>query len=214
MEIYKRVLNIAKGAALMTETTCEVVFDRACSNIVTNSVLEKLMYEKLVEIGPVKTTKEDVNFAKEIRTTLNENERKDCFKLIAAACGKEGRAVIDNLADKDIADIILPYVSSSLVLPGSTDVGDVSWIIPTVQITTACFALGTPEHSWQMVSQGKSNLCHNSMLQAGKVMALTAIELYNNPELIEKAKLELKDKLAGEKYVCPIPPEVKPSSIR
>lgn len=213
-EIYNRVLNIAKGAALMTETTLEVVFDKACSNIITNSTLEKLMHDKFMELEPVKITEEDVKFAKEIRNTLNDNDKKAHFKLIAGAYGEKGRSVVADLSNSDIADVILPYVKSSLSTIGSTDVGDISWIVPTAQIVTACYALGTPEHSWQKVSQGKSNLCHNGMLQAGKVLALTAVELYNNPELIEKAKLELKEKLAGEKYVCPIPPEVKPSSIR
>lgn len=93
---------------------------------------------------------------------------------------------------------------------GSTDVGDVSWNVPTVQCTTVCMALGTPLHTWQVVSQGIMPIAHKGMLQAAKIMACAAVELINNPALIEEAKKEWKDRLDGEAYVSLIPEGTKP----
>ena len=94
-------------------------------------------------------------------------------------------------------------------MAGSTDVGDVSWVCPTAQVNTACYASGTPGHSWQLVAQGKAPVAHAAMLQAGRVMAGTAIDLFEAPELLEKAKAEHAARV-GDGYVCPIPAGVKP----
>ena len=94
------------------------------------------------------------------------------------------------------------------VLAGSTDVADVSWIAPTAQIWMACYAFGTPMHSWQMVSQGQSSLAHAGMVRAARVLAATAIELIENPALIARARAELLERRRGQPYVCPIPAEV------
>ena len=106
-------------------------------------------------------------------------------------------------------DFIVPYHSSELAMAGSTDVGDVSWVCPTAQVNTACYASGTPGHSWQLVAQGKAPVAHAAMLQAGRVMAGTAIDLFESPELLEKAKAEHAARV-GDGYVCPIPAGVKP----
>lgn len=95
-------------------------------------------------------------------------------------------------------------------MAGSTDVADVSWVVPTSQFFTTCFVLGTPLHTWQLVSQGRTGLAHKGMLYASKVLALTAIELLDNPDLIVQAKNELREQTNGQ-YVNPIPKEVLPN---
>jgi len=105
---------------------------------------------------------------------------------------------------------ILPPFKSEIVLPGSTDVGDVSWVVPTGQIFTACWALGSPGHSWQIVAQGKMGIGQRGMLYAGKVMALSALEFMQNKNIREKAKEEFRQKRAAANYVSPIPPGTKP----
>ena len=97
-------------------------------------------------------------------------------------------------------------------MAGSTDVGDVSWVCPTAQVNTACYASGTPGHSWQLVAQGKENVAHTAMLHAGKVIAATAIDLLEHPDLLEKAKAEHRDRV-GAGYVCPIPKGVAPRAM-
>ena len=97
---------------------------------------------------------------------------------------------------------------------GSTDVSDVSWVVPTVQCNGSCWALGTPGHSWQQVAQGKSSWAHKGMLQAAKAMAGTGLDLLTNPELLTQAKADLKEQLAGEEYKCPIPEGVNPAPVK
>lgn len=206
-DIYERIVNIAKGAALMTGTTCEVVFDKAVSNIVLNETLSKVLYNKMVELGPVEITAEDQKFAEDIWNSLQKDEQDAAFMEM-------NKNVAKKLAGKRISNIIDPYEFSETLYPNSSDVGDVSWVTPTVQFSTACYALGTVMHSWQQVAQGKTNLIHKSLLLAGKVIALTALQLIENPAIIKKATDEFNERLEDKKYICPIPPEVKPAVSR
>ena len=93
---------------------------------------------------------------------------------------------------------------------GSTDVGDVSWVVPCAQINTACYAIGAGAHTWQWVAQGKSMIAYKGAMLAGEVLCDSAITLLNDPELINKAKEEFVKRLDGQKYKCMIPDDVKP----
>jgi aminobenzoyl-glutamate utilization protein B len=86
----------------------------------------------------------------------------------------------------------------------------VSWVVPTVQMRGATYAVGTPGHSWQLVAQGKAPAAHKGMEHAAKVMAATAAELFRRPDLIERAKADHRDRLAGQPFVNPIPDDVEP----
>ena len=90
--------------------------------------------------------------------------------------------------------------------------GDVSWQTPTAQIHTAAFIGGAPGHSWQNVSSGGSSIGHKALLLAAKVLACTAVDLLENPELLKKAKDEWKERTA-DGYVCPIEPDARPIAI-
>jgi aminobenzoyl-glutamate utilization protein B len=198
-ELYDRVCHIAQGAALMTGTEVKIVFDKACSNLIPNTTLEKVMHNNFTELGvPVHDANEQ-KLAREIRKLLSEDEKNN------------DRNLLPELKDKNLSDRLNPYLEVPYVMAGSTDVGDVSWIAPTVQCSTACFVNGTPAHSWQWVTLGGTSIGHKGMLHAGKVMAATAAQVMQNPQLIEAAKAELKERLNGETYVCPIPKEVRPS---
>lgn len=108
--------------------------------------------------------------------------------------GEKGRVLGEQYDKKSIYSFILPYRPSEKPLSGSSDVGDVSWVCPTSQIVAATCAGGTPEHTWQMVSQGKSSIAHKGLLYAGKVLAAAAIDLLDDPELVKKAAEEFKRK--------------------
>ena len=114
--------------------------------------------------------------------------------------------------EKPITYELVEYDGTNKQSFGSSDVGDVSWVCPTPQINGACYAADTPGHSWQLTGQGKLGPAHKGMLYAGKVMAAAAIELMENPQLIEKAKEEHKMRV-GEGYICPIPRGVQPRAI-
>lgn len=208
-EIYERVCKIARGAALMTETEVEIVFDKACSNLVPNTTLNAKMAEVMNQIGAPIYNEEELLFAKQLHATLSEADRKNELTNLP-------KEVAEILKDKAISDIINPYSDDLADKPlgGSTDVGDVSWLVPTAQIGTACWVLGTPAHTWQVVTIGATSIAHKGMLQAGKVLAGTALEVIKNPDLLEKCKLEQKERLGGDIYQCPIPKEVVPACNR
>lgn len=213
-DIYQRVCKIAQGAAMMTETECEIVFDKACSNYVPNNTIGKLMYDKFQEIGPPSFDEGDHELANKIRETFSEDDLRSDIDTAMKMAGKTDINMKKDYSRKVLADTVLPYCDNPVLLHGSTDVGDVSWMVPTAQITTACYAIGTPGHSWQLVSQGSTSLAHKGMIAAAQVMAATAIELLESDDLITKAKQELQDRLDGKEYVSPIPEYVKPSLKR
>ena len=112
--------------------------------------------------------------------------------------------------DTPLCDEVVPlgYQSSGGV--GSTDVGDVSWVVPTAQIRGATYAIGTPGHSWQLTAQGQSPLAKKGMVHAAKVMAATAVDALRNPGLIGAAKTDHDTQLGGRAFVNPIPDDVDP----
>ncbi len=213
-DIHERVLNIARGAALMTDTKLEVVFDKASSNMLPNRVLGALVYEKLEEVGPVPVSDDDIEYARKIRETLSAKERTFDESIATSLFGEVGREVARQISGKEIIDITYPYDPVDIVGMGSSDVGDVSLNVPTVSFQVVTFAKDTSPHSWQQVAQGKSDLCHKGLLQAGKVMALAGAELLETPELVVRAREEFDRRRGAETYICPIPPEVKPSPLR
>ena len=93
---------------------------------------------------------------------------------------------------------------------GSTDVGDVSWVVPTVQARVATHAIGTPGHCWQITAQGKSGSAHKGLIYAAKAMAGTAVDALPDPGLIERGKADLRGGRHATPYVCPIPADVQP----
>lgn len=200
-EIYQRICNIAKGAALMTDTEVDIDLASALSDIIPNTTLEKVMYDNFVALGVPEHDEEEIQFARLIRDTLSNDDKK--FEL------KRNNM----LAGKDLADSIDPFIPAGF-MPISSDVGDVSWVVPTAQCMTVCEPLGTPLHTWQVVATGTTSIAHKGMLHAGKVMAATALEVLKHPELVEKAKQELINRRSGEEYVSPLPPEVRKYEVR
>lgn len=214
-EIYERINDIAKGAALMTGTKMEIQFVKACSNLVDNTILEEVLQKNLYEIERESYTAEEIKFAKEIAETYGGQKLtlEDVLSRYEKSRKSEVEELITPHLHDTLNDFIVPLMDVEKAMAGSTDVGDVSWVCPTAQITTVTVAAGTPGHSWQEVTQGKSSIAHKGMLYAGKVMAGAVIDLLESPETIEKAKEELTKRLGGGKYVPPIPKDVRPMAI-
>ena len=193
-ELYERVNDIARGAALMTGTTVEIDFVKACSDTILNDTLQRVLYEKMAQIGVPEITEADETFARELtETALMEYPKADPVH--------------------PIHDELLPYTGQIEYECGSTDVGDVSWVCPTVQAKAATWAFGTPCHSWQAVTQGVMPLAHKMTLYIAKSLAAMGAELMVNAELLERAKQEHRRLVGPEGYVCPIPKGVKPRSM-
>jgi len=208
--IYERICKIAQGAAMMTETECEIVFDKACSNYIPNSILGNVLLENFRAVGVPRPDEMEERFAQEIQSTLTANERSNDLQMASDFMGGSGKEIVKALEKAVISDVILPCVLSPKLLSGSTDVGDVSWIAPTAQLCVACNVFGTPGHSWQTVAQGATTFAHKGMLTAGKVMARAIVDVFESPVIVAEAKRELKETLKGATYICPIPSEVKP----
>lgn len=202
--LFDRVRKIADGAALMTETEVDLEIDKACSNIVPNMTLAAAMHDNLTRIGTVPFDSQDVAFAERIRATLTPDHVAHSIEMYGTP----------EAASAVLYGAPVPLDPTPRLLGGSTDVGDVSWIVPTVQMWGACFAVGTPGHSWQLVAQGMSPAAHKGMVHAAKVMAATALDAIRDPALLQRAKAELKERVGGGGYRCPIPDEVVPPPLR
>ena len=212
VKLQARVDDIAKGAALMTGTSFERVFIDGTAELLPNFTIEKALYENMKEIGVPDYSPEDYELAAALRKTYPgsgitgiSGVRND------PEIAKQVSAVSDN-GQKVINDFLPPLYSGTTFTPGSTDVGDVSWLTPTSQIETACWPAGVPGHSWQIVACGKSGLAHKGMLIAGKTLAATAIDLLTDEALLQKAKAEFSERSA-EGYTCPIEPDAVPIAL-
>ncbi|MBD8025159.1 amidohydrolase [Ureibacillus sp. Re31] len=208
-DIYKRIVKIAEGAALMTETKVKIKFDKACSNYIPNDTINRIIYKKLQLVGLPTYNKDELQYATKMAETISLAEFSSALEEIKTMSEKS-LAVNGKGRESVFYPEVVPYQQSKATMAGSTDVADVSWVVPTAQFFATCFVLGTPLHSWQLVSQGKTGLAHKGMIYASKVLALTALELLQNPSLIEQAKKELRDEVK-DTYINPIPKEVVPN---
>lgn len=192
-DLYERVNNIAKGAAMMTETQVEIKFLKGTSNTVLIPALDDVMYNNMCEIPNPVERANDIAFAREIVKTQLPADKipENVFDLKPRNWNKSG----------------------NIPIPGSSDVGDVSWVCPVSQCGTSTWPVGTAAHSWQAVACGKSDFAHKGMLYAGQIIAATAIDVCNNPEIIEIAWTQLKEKTGNHPYHCPIPPEITPEIL-
>jgi aminobenzoyl-glutamate utilization protein B len=107
--------------------------------------------------------------------------------------------------------MILPFGVTGSGGNGSTDVGDVSWVVPTVQASGATCAIGTPFHTWQLTAQGKTTAAHKGMVHTAKAMAATAVAALTDPAVIEDARADLGRRTRDVPYACPLPPGVEPA---
>lgn len=205
--LLKRVDNIAKGAALMTDTQVASRQLDGTASTVGNQVLEQVMYENLNQAPIPVYTEAERTYAHALRQTFQPELPGELTKTNPSVRSFVLRETENG--QRDINDFIMPYVPCWNYSPGSTDVGDVSWLTPTAQFTTATWVSGSPGHSWQNVSIGRTSIAHKGMLQAAKILAGTAWDLMTNPALLAKAREEFAVS-AAEGYDCPIGPEVIP----
>jgi aminobenzoyl-glutamate utilization protein B len=182
--LYRRLLLCAQAGALATETKLEVVYEGGTMELLPNNALAQVSLANLEQLNDLAYTADDEKFALRIQQTLDKPEPLD---------------VIEQVFDQ-----------SGTVGMGSTDVGDVSWVVPTTGFTTACFVPGTPGHSWQAVACGTSPIARRGMNLATRVLAATASDLYTNPAVLTAAKQELQTRLGRQKYQSLMEPDQKP----
>lgn len=203
-ELYERVVKIAEGAALMTGTTLHIEFDGASAELLPNLTLEKALHANVESIGGVPYDEADQAAAAGYTAGFTPLEINGMRQLVGAS------------GDENLFTGVAPLgnPNARFQMTGSTDVGDVSWTAPTVQIMGGTYAIGTPMHSWQAVGQGKLPHAHKGMLHAAKAMAATAVDIITDADLLTEAKAEFDGITAVTPYDCPIPDDVVPPPLR
>ena len=166
-DIWERITNAATGAALGTGTTMEVEMTGAVWNVLPNSYLVGLMQQKLRKVGGYEYTPAERLFAEGIRKSLT-----------------------GELPPIDSANAV--FAPEAGIGSASTDLGDVSWRVPTVQMTAATWVPGTPAHSWQAVAAGGMSIGVKGMMVAAKGMTLMAMDLFSDPAHLAKARAEFE----------------------
>ena len=178
MDIFDRMVKAAEGAALGTGTTMDYEIIGGTHELLPNLSLQEMVHKNLTKVGGVQYNEPELEFANTIAKTLGQEN-----------------------ADQETAAAIAPYKTTAKA-GGSTDVGDVSFTVPTVGFGTATWVPGTAAHSWQAVAAGGTNIGNKGMMVAAKTLSLSAIELFSNPKLIEAAKKEHRERLGTDfKYI-------------
>ena len=187
---FKWVKDIAKGAELMTRTKLSVRIDTDCHELIPNTPLAELMHRNLVAVGPPKFTAKEKQFARRLQQPL------------ITQFGTKFPVAINEKVE--------PLTRTSRPSKGSTDVGDISWHVPTGGIRTSCLVAKSPGHSWQNVACIGSSIGEKGIVYASKVLAVSAVELFQKPSLVAAAKKEQTRRMKDLKYTTLIPKGQKP----
>jgi len=178
ISIFDRIIKAAEGAALGTGTTMGFEMIGGTHELLPNLTLQKLMHDNLSKVGGMEYTSQEKEFADKIAQSLGYKE-----------------------VDVNMAKVVQPYKTEAKAY-GSTDVGDVSFTVPTVGMGAATWVPGTPAHSWQAVAAGGTSIGNKGMMIAAKTLALTAINLFQDPSMVRKAKEEFLERRGADfKYI-------------
>jgi len=179
-ELFQRVVAAAEGAALGTGTSVDYEVIHGLYNLLPNDPLQRLVWEKLNEVGGVEYDATELRFAEALRETLPEDSPRleSASEVHAYEWEREG--------------------------VGSTDVADVSWMVPTAGLRTATWVPGTAAHSWQAIAAGGTSLGAKGMMVAAKTLALAAIDLFTQPEILEAAWAEHREQVGPDFVYRPL----------
>ena len=194
MELLERVKEIAKGAALMTQTKVKTKILAGVSNLLYNETLGNIMQGNLDQLGAPEFSKEEHLYAKKYQDTLTRKDIESAYS----------HAGIDLVEGQVLAETVVAGDVKPVDMGGSTDVADVSWVVPTVSLWGANYAIGTPFHSWQMTAQGKSSIAIKGMTHAAMVMAATGSDLILNKTILDDAWSEHNKTIEKTGYMLPI----------
>jgi aminobenzoyl-glutamate utilization protein B len=198
-EIYQRVVKIAEGACLMTGATVEIKFQDGCYEYLPNPVLTDLLEDSLTTVGAPRFNEEEKAFAREIEAGFVPGQKAS---MLSAS------HVPPEYWDLTLHEDVAPGFDKGMIAHGSTDVGDVSWIIPTGQLTATTSVMGTAGHSWQNAATCGMSIGHKGMITAARAMAVGGYELMTKPELLQKAKEAFLKQTGGKPYVSPMPADM------
>lgn len=200
-ELEERLIKVAQGAAMMTETSVRWEIKSGCYDTMPNLTLNELMFNQAEAVGEIVYTEEEEKFAADLVKTLDpsvlEGAKRQRF-------GGDTDAVLDSRFYHDTKQF-------GRTMGGSSDVGDVSWIAPLGQVMATCAPFGVQVHTWQATASFGSTIGMKGMHYAAKIMALTAYDLLLDQDgILEKAKEEFAASTKGAVFKAGIPADVKP----
>ena len=187
IDIFNRIVKAAEGAALGTGTTMDFEMINGVHELLPNLTLQKKMHDNLSKVGGMTYTEDELSFANTIAQSLGYDQ-----------------------ANTDIAARVQPYKTEARAY-GSTDVGDVSFAVPTVGMGAATWVPGTPAHSWQAVAAGGTSIGHKGMIIAAKTLAMTTVDLLKDPELVSRAQAEFQERRGADFEYIPLLGDRKPA---
>ena len=182
--LYQRLEKCAQAGALATETKLTIRYEGGIREILPNTTLSEVVRRRLTQRNRIEYKETDLQFAARLQQHLETPEPLDAIGRVENADGTIGK--------------------------GSTDVGDVSWVVPVTGFTTACWVPGTPAHSWQAVAAGGTRIGEYGMNLAAETLALTAADLFQNRETLERAAAELRARTKGQPWESLMQPGQKP----
>jgi aminobenzoyl-glutamate utilization protein B len=192
---FEWLKDIADGAAKMSRTKVQLAIETDCHELIPNLPLSKIVLRNFKKVGAPRFDQAELDLAKQLQAAVRAD-----FGL------KESKILNDSIEELPAK----PYEDA-----GSTDVGDVSWFVPTSGLSTACFAAGSPGHSWQNVAAIGSPIGHKGMMAAAKVLALSAVDLLQDPATLKEARADFQERMKDRKYTTIVPKGQKaPKSIR
>ncbi|MEN2282010.1 amidohydrolase [Algoriphagus sp. SE2] len=186
MPVYEQVMKMAEGAAIMANVDYEVNLISGIHEVLVNRTGSAALQKNLETLGPISYTEEEQEFAKKIQ----EATGKPQIGLVSKIEPMEETAVHS--------------------MGGSTDVGDVSYVVPTIRLSATTAPNGTPWHSWAVVAAGGMSIGHKGMAYAAKALSMTMVDLFQNPELVEAVKADFKEHLGDYVYKGMVPPGPPP----
>ena len=202
--------KIAEGAALMTETKVSIKVLGGLSDTIPNPTLSQLLSDAYLETGAPDFGEEEFAIARDFLAAMPQEQRERVVKNGA----KQNGISEEEFAQRPLNTFIMPYTSAmrDKVMTGSSDVGDVSYQVPTAQITAATGIPETGAHTWQMTAQVGTSIGDKASQAVARAIALACAKIYGNPEILDTAKRELEEETGGV-YLSPIPEGVQPGAI-
>ena len=178
---YERVKEIARGAAIMADVDYKITLVSGIHEVLVNRTGGAILQENLELLGDIIYSTEEIQFAKSMQKTLDKKE-----------LGLNG--------------VITPLEPTVYQMgAASSDVGDVSWLVPEIRLGVTTAPIGTPWHSWAVVACGGMSIGHKGLLYAAKSLGMTVVDLMTNPKYIKEINKEFKTRKGTSVYEAILP---------
>jgi aminobenzoyl-glutamate utilization protein B len=169
------------------------------------------MFQALEEIGPIQFTEEELAFAQQINDTFQGTNADYVERRIdLLGLGKENADALRAYSAQPLLGANFPAMDGGIVFKGATDVGDLSQVVPTGALDTTCFPTCSPGHSWVNTACGGMSIGHKGLMHGAKALALTAVALFTDKEILRNARVEFEEQMAGKTYTPLIPEDMRP----